>query len=399
MPTLLCALAPMLFGAGVMCLLLPRLFHRAHRHRHKHAHRPTSTTALAGPILWLTPACESALGERSRPGRLRRMSPPCIARLLYSRLPDAHRPTNNQIATWPIQADLICRGRYEELRIYQGTFNEDHGPDETPAPPPDSRHQRQLLISWIGLLLIILSLILFYLAKNLGWCSSPVVCATACPPPIPSHVEQTVTLNANWIFQYNTAFEYTPAHKATLDVALNEVFKGRRDIKISRIVAHNDPIGSDAFNRNLATARGEYVWQAIEALAQTPAMRGRFLLQKTAPVVLGTDNAVSGSDEDSRYWKACYERFYTSDSRSRPFEELDKKLAGTRPPCSAGAAITSHDGTIFYPACRAPVPNDVRRTVPRVVFQKLDRFQDLTACLAPMRHVLITFTSVLSPSN
>jgi hypothetical protein len=256
------------------------------------------------------------------------------------------------------------------------------------------------LISWIGLLLILLSLILFYVAKNRGWCSSHASSAPACRAPVTHPVEDTVTLNANWIFQYNTAFEYTPAHKALLDEALKNVFKDRRDITISSIAAHNDPIGSDAFNRDLADARREYVWQAILALAQTPAMQGRFLpLQQTAPVVLGTDKVVKGSDDDSRFWNACYEKFYTSDPKSRPLEQLNKALAGTRPPCSAGGAIASADGAILYPACRALAPNDVRRTESRVVFQKLDRFQDLVACLAPMRHVLITFTSLPSASN
>lgn len=402
MPTLLCALAPMLFGAGMATLLLPWLFYRARRPWPEHAHQRTSTATRDSTILWLTPACESALGERARPGRLRRMSPRCVAELLHARLPEAQWPTDMQIATWGPQADLICRGRYGELQIYQRTLNERHAsghPPEPPEPPAGSGHRRHLLISWIGLLLILLSLLLFYVARNRGWCAAPAASSPACPPPVTHPVEQTVVLNANWIFQYNTAFEYTPAHKAILDETLKNVFKDRREITISSIAAHNDPIGSDAFNRKLATERREYVWQAIRELAQTPAMRGRFHLQQTAPVESGTDKVVKGSDDDARFWNTCYEKFYTSDPASRPLEQLDKALAGARPPCSAGGAVASAGGVILYPACRAMTARDVRRAAPRVVFQKLNRFQDLAACLAPMRHVLITFTSLPSASN
>jgi len=396
---MLCVLPWLLLGAGIAIVLLAWLV-PPDRYARPGPRPPSDHDEISShAILGLSEACEKALGARARPGRLRRTSTQCIASLIRARVPVDQQPTEQQMNRWREQAGLICAGRYADLRRLQLEWT-----GSLPSAPEhkrqDAQHDRSARnpstawVSMLGLGLLLLGMVLLILAKEHGWCAGekpPTPCAVACPAAIQPKTEKTIVLNANLLFDYNKAVPYTLEHEKAFDQALREQLQGRTDITISKIVAHTDPIGSDAFNRDLAQSRGEFVRKALNKIVESADMATRFT-GKVPATVVGLDDRSNALEHDSRFWSACYRQFYTNDPGYRPLLDLDKAVIGARPTCSAGAPIESRNGISSYAGCRAPVAADMKSSS-LLAYQRLDRFRELASCLAPMRHVLITFSS------
>ena len=303
--------------------------------------------------------------------------------------------------SWPMQAALICAGRYAELRRLQLELTSSH-PFDAASNNENSLHHRfhrnepAFQVSALGLVLMCLAIVLLILGKMFNWCAienTKVACAVDCPVVVEPRIEKTIVLNANLLFDYNKAVPYTPEHEKAFDQTLREEFQGRADITVTKIVAHTDPIGSDAFNRDLARGRGQYVREALNRLANRKDIK--FTTGQIPDAVVVPDDSASAVDHDSRFWKACYDMFYTNDPDYRPLLDLDKSVLGGRPLCSAGKSPLPENGTSPYPGCRAPIADDLKSSA-RVAYQRLDKFRDIASCLAPMRHVLVTFSSSAS---
>lgn len=199
-------------------------------------------------------------------------------------------------------------------------------------------------------------------------------------------VKDKKEVSTDLIFDYNQDQPYSAEHKKKMDRYLTDLFGDYDEIEITRIVAHTDPIGSTERNLDLARRRGSFIRDALARVAQSPELKAKFK-EEVAPG--GIVSAHGPSAEDSPYWRACYTRFYTTDARNRPLEELHPTLAGDRPSCSAGTVDTGKDGV--YPACRGLRPIDAERVAGNIFWQRMENFREMSACLAPMRHVVVYF--------
>jgi len=394
MPTLLCTLPWLLLGAGIATLLLPWIIH-LDRRRSETSDPPGRDATSSIAIIGLSEACEKALGVRARPGRLRRTSTLCIANLIRANVPAAQQPTEEQMNRWPMQAALICAGQYAELRRLQlewsrlDSIEASNKQEKILHGHGELNSKTAFQTSALGLCLIVLAIVLLILGKVFNLCANNrphIECASACPVVVEPPIKKTFALSADLLFDFNKAVPYTTEHENAFDQTLRDHFKDRTDIEITNIVAYTDPIGSDEFNLDLARRRGDYVQKANRFAKGIPQ------------AVVGPDESAKDVEWNARFWKACYDKFYTRDPGYRPLQDLDKSVIGTRTLCSAGMALVPRNDASPYPGCRAPVAGDLNSSA-RIAYQRLDKFRELASCLAPMRHVLVTFSSSASASS
>ena len=394
MPSVLCWLAPLFLTAALIVAAYWWWFHgRPGPHdRPDYLDEPV--------ILGLTRACEQALGPRARPGKLRRTSIDCIAQLLAKAdFVDERLPSKDEYRSWPKQAEMLCAGEFAKLREWQ---REQSGPNDSYVDG-SSALPHPLLLTACFLALLALALLIASLA--LGWCRSCPVCDTVptvqTVPTVPTVPVVTSTprvveeeIATDLLFEFNRAEPYSDHHANELDEQLVELFRPYGRITVQRIVAHTDPVGGDALNTELARRRGEYIRQRISALARDDRLAGRFLSPEIPADAVVAQGA---STEDHRFWQACFTDYYLSRPQARPLEDLRPSLAQGRPSCSASNALSGSRDHGPYPGCRRLLSQDAGSVSAQRFFPRLENFRELSACLAPMRHVLVRFQATPLP--
>jgi hypothetical protein len=104
-----------------------------------------------------------------------------------------------------------------------------------------------------------------------------------------------------------------------------------------------------------------------------------------------TDTIPDGpSKGDHAIWRACFEEYFLRVTNDRPLVDLDPSdNPEGRVPCSRADVNTGSDGR--FPACARLMLPERKEKVPPGYPLAADRLREMTACLAPMRHVLIEF--------
>lgn len=387
MNSLLCTLAPLTLGGA---LAAPLYWWICRGKRPLETELPRVPAGLH--ILWFTPECRKALGQYARPGRLRRLSERCICRRLsnYPFPPNELPPTSDQYKTWPQQAELICAGEFERLYDEQQSLLSRCVPSEAGEHTVVDRPCWRTGVLWTALFLtlLILALTLYSVSRSAGWCSAafcPACVPTLCPQPI--KVSDTKDLSTDLVFEFNKFKPYSDEHVAKMQRDLADFFSDFQNVEIMGIVAHTDPIGNDEDNRDLALKRGEYIRQMLMQVVQLSDVRSRFV---TKDIPANVVTAQPASRADFPFWRACFSRYYLQQI-AKPLEDLSKDLNPTgRKTCSTSDEDVGADGQ--YPACRRLMLKDGDRSTVNHYGIRAENFRELTACLAPMRHVLVKFT-------
>jgi hypothetical protein len=253
--------------------------------------------------------------------------------------------------------------------------------------------------AWPTLLLLLLAAT----ALKIGLASAPPKVDEECPPVAgavatadPNIVRDRKEVATDLVFDYNKPDKrnetYSAEHVAKMDSFLIDLFADYDEIEVTAIIAHTDPIGSEQGNVALAQKRADFVRRAIERVASSKQLASRFNTPTIQPSIMVAEGPSGG---DHRFWKACFDRFYVHEPANRPLEDLDADLAGKRPLCSVSTSDDGKDG--IFPACRRIVPGDVGRSDVRGLARRLENFRELTACLAPMRHVVVSFNRARLP--
>jgi outer membrane protein OmpA-like peptidoglycan-associated protein len=391
---ILCGLCPFLFGLALAALLSWL------RNREPVPNKSSDPAAeLPFGILWFSPACRSALGDRcSRPGRLRKMRKECIARFLKGAtfLPGETAPEEAQYATWPMQADLICQGKFESLLTWQRAELR----KESSAATGDDRSANDNAKQWsntdtyaalavAGLLVV--ALISFYLAKTHHWCGS---CAPPiCPPTTPSPIPHELRLSSDLLFEFNGS-KIEGEHRAYAVRLLKNAFKDFAKVEFTGISAHTDPIGTLEHNKELSTDRAESVRSLLEDVVKDPE-RPKSLADSIDPKLIKPDEGAVAEDDDRQIWRECFAEYYLGNQF--PIAKFDKplldlpttKLTADQLACSQASIDTGTKDP--YPGCARldhPIGNAQH------TYEVSERFRQIVECLAPMRHVLIRFRAL-----
>jgi outer membrane protein OmpA-like peptidoglycan-associated protein len=392
---ILCGLCPFFLGSGLAVLL----FWLSNREPVPKKSSDAATELPFG-ILWFSQACRSALGDRcSRPGRLRKMRKECIARFLKDAtfLPGEAPPEETQYATWPMQADLICQGKFESLREWQRA-EMSKGPNAAEGAERSfhdgrtqwSRTDTYSLIAIGGLLLA--ALLSFYLAKTHDWCGTYVPPIT-CPPPPPPPTVHELRLSSDVLFGFNEPTIRGDAHRAYAVKLLKDAFKDFAKVEFTGVSAHTDPIGSLEENRRLANQRAQDVRGLLQVVINDPERPKSLADQKIDETLITADEGAV--TEDRSIWRACWGKYYLGNES--PIPKLDKPLLDLPP-----ALLTAHQlscskasidtGTTDpYPGC-ARLDHAIGNA--QHTYEVGERFRQIVECLAPMRHVLIRFRAL-----
>jgi outer membrane protein OmpA-like peptidoglycan-associated protein len=351
-------------------------------------------------IIWLNQESRNRLGRCARPVKLRGMEPATIEQF-FNRKPfdiSETRPTSLQITTWPLQARLICDGKFDELRERQaewiadpryeagGDEVVDFDREETVASFPSKAD-----FIWLALLaaLIATSIGTYLISKRLG-CPITEIVEVEVPVPYPYPVigypnnsdPRKFELLSDQLFVYGEA-RLPNAQKARALSSIQHYFSNFDDVIISRIEGFTDPIGTLCSNEKLATERA----RSIETLLKE--------YQDTHPnsIKLADDLKVGGSgpsssQEDVEMWSTC---------AAAP--ELSQRIGGRTPFQASGACASANQAlTKIY---RDPItPTDLTdlRRVPEVAAMSRAQHQ-LMSCVSPMRRVTISFSGTLQGKN
>jgi hypothetical protein len=347
---------------------------------------PTPSEREAHSILWLTPEVAAFLGECANPSRLRNMTEACIKRLI-DRWPypsSIPRPTPDQYRTWPKQAQLLCDGKLDDLERYQQEISRDLGTPTTlgaSEPKTDRTRTPNWPLLLFGLLSIFLAILFWCLAEQRKWC--------ACVPPTTVTVlRKTVDFASDKLFDFNRDEPFSDHHRAKMLGEIKLSLASFDRITIESIVAYTDPIGATGENVDLARRRAAFIENVLGQVVRESDREGQFASQ-AVPAPNGSP--VGPSPDDFAYWQACFSQFYLANSGDGkdnllPLVDLPRSKRDRRAACSEATDQTGRDG--LYPACaRLELPDQPRRGYA----VRAERFRELTACLAPMRHVTITF--------
>ncbi|KJK15337.1 hypothetical protein UB48_21665 [Pseudomonas sp. 2(2015)] len=168
---------------------------------------------------------------------------------------------------------------------------------------------------------------------------------------------------------------------------LKALFLPFNGIEVLAIVAHTDPIGGTEDNKLLGEKRAQFIRNMIQEIIAAPARSQQF-----SDNPLPTDGVLDGPKKsDFAFWQSCFKDYYL-DVKDGFYPLLNlsrKKNIDNRPACTEATAETGRDG--LYPACaRLKIP-EPDQPYPKGYAQRAERLQQLTACLAPMRHVFIKF--------
>ena len=357
----------------------------------------------ASPILYLTPTCVRALGRCARPKRLRSMRPECIGRLLdrFSFPSWEERPSPAMYSTWSEQARLLCSGRKDLLAEYQAKLKATHGDPGAERARECGTGQNvggdnagsvgnQTLRYAVALatLLVLLAILTSLIARNLDACRcTPIILeGQTVYVPVPNGIK-TANLSADLIFDFNMWEPRSPVHRDKLQADLRSLLREFDGIRVRAVVAHTDPIGSTVDNRLLGQRRAASIRQLLAEIVQNPERPGKQFAADPLPPDQATDGP-SGDDTDAAFWRACFDQYYLRVPVAyRPLVDLArKKNSDNRVPCSqAGTGDT-------YPACARPAVPGPGIRPSRGYAQRAEALRELTACIAPMRHVLIQFS-------
>lgn len=400
MSNILCGLCPFLFGAALAWLVFWLIARRPAA-----AKPPNSDPELPFDLLWFSPACRAALGDRcSRPGRLRKMRKECIAKFLKNAHFPPHEipPDETQYSTWPMQADLICQGKFASLREWQSAelVKRAVGAEE-PTAEHKSRTRRSpddmfLLLVFIGLL--IAATLCGYMASTHHWCGTCV--AHPCPPPpicstCPDSTRDIeLTVSSDVLFDFKEAKIQGDARRKRAIELLSNAFKDFERVNFYGVSAHTDPIGTISSNKNLAYKRAQDILSLLDLVNKDPARKTPLTDQKLDENLIDSRLGL-GADadtEDRQIWRECFSEYYLG--KEKPISAFDKPLLDLPPDslttdqlsCSKASIDTGANDP--YPGCarpQGPIGNA------RHTYEVGERFRQIVECLAPMRHVLIKF--------
>lgn len=292
---------------------------------------------------------------------------------------------------------MLAAGRHDALRRWQRPWlapdptaapSSHADPDLPPGGPSDTvphaprwrtrpgRHA--WLLAALLLLLAALLAALLMSGATLCACERAADCAAGAPVATdPAKVRLELPTDA--IFDYKMAVPY---HETLLANRLKRMFARFEGIRIMSVEGHTDPIGSTADNDELGRQRAETVRGAIATLVQQ-ARPGHF----TRDPLPGKALRGGPKEDDADVWRACYDRFQlrVAEPHFRPLRNLGPaQNPDRRPPCTAQASGTGH----VYPACAGMYDSEIEPDL-RVYARQAENFRELTACLSPMRHVVV----------
>ena len=389
MKAIYCALPYLLLGAVLAAPLFWWLDQRWRKTRPSNATRNDV-------ILWLTPRCAEALGECAAPGNLRRMSSESIAKRLdrVSFPADEQKPDIAQYSSWPGQAQHLYLGNYEKLRLLQDTL-----PNQSYKEESESKQTKGYMFGdLLALLLMIILLLSAFVASRLianhpDWCSidRPISCNNNVGSKIKT---VTIPFDTDLVFDFNRSDPISEEHTLRAKNLLTRLLKQYQSIRFTGLSAQTDPIGSEISNRALADKRANFVRTILgEIIAKDES--GIFLDDTISTSVI---NESVPSLADYKLWNTCFKKFQI-DALNKPLEDLPADRNPNNRPLCLQADSDVAEGKPF-PACRRlMIPkmhsDDNAIKVPRAEIRsyamRAENFRELTACLAPMRHVLITF--------
>lgn len=383
-----CALPYLLLGAA---LAAPLFWWLA---QHWRKTRP-SNVARNDVILWLTPRCAEALGECAAPGNLRRMSSESVAKRLdrVSFPADEQKPNFVQYSSWPVQAEHLYFGSYEKLRLLQATLLNQSSKAES-----ESKQTRGYTFGdLLALLLMIILLVSAFVASRLianhpDWCS--IDSSIPCDEVGPTTTIITIPFDTDLVFDFNRPNPISEEHTLRAKNLLTRLLKQYQGIRFTGLSAQTDPIGSELSNRPLADKRANFVRTMLEEIIAKDDS-GIFLDNTISTSVI---NESLPSPADYKLWNTCFKKFQI-DVLNKPLEDLPADRNPNNRPLCLKADSDVAEGKPF-PACRRLMmpkmhSDDNTVKVPRAELSsyasRAENFRELTACLAPMRHVLITF--------
>lgn len=404
MQHLLCYLWVFLLAAATPCLIAWHVWPRGPTTQRQYGSDDDVRDAEDTPsILWLTPACAAALGDCAEAAVLSEASEAKIAVMLNG----AHFPPGEQLPcaehyrTWPEQAAMIAAGEYGALKAWQrpwlGQDDEDQREETVGVGELDSARRRvwaeREVWLWAALALLTASLLCALATPWLGWCSEPGGGLVIEPRPPDQKPRARLELSTDAFFDYKKSDTY---HPAVLRSRLRSLFSRFEGIEVVSVSGHTDPIGATADNQALGAARAATIVNAIREVAKA-AKPGQF----TDSPIPTRDAGDGASGEDADVWGYCYSTFQVSITapRFRPLRELDRARNPDRRPSCTGqpTAAVSRSG---YPACAGPYDKVIPAGL-KVYARQAENFREITACLSPMRHVVvnITYDRQVSPQS
>jgi hypothetical protein len=302
------------------------------------------------------------------------------------------KPTPSQCASWPPQAQLLYEGEYEKLRLFQVALQHPVPDGKDAARTNHGPGAFNLLSLLLMLFLLILALASSYVIwRYPGLYSAAAPCKQTCT--IASKTT-TLPLDTDLLFEYNRSTPVSEIHTLKAKQNLSRLLSQYRDIKFIGLSAQSDPIGSEITNRPLADKRAEFVRGLLEEItADSPA--GVFR-DRAVPTTLINESLPSQADYE--LWNRCFRKFQL-EVPNKPLEDLPvDRNPNSRPLCLQATNDVAQGQP--FPACRRLMTprsrdDDQTRKIPRAELvtyaQRAESFRELTSCLAPMRHVLITF--------
>ena len=332
-----------------------------------------------------------ALGRCGKPSILRRMTAEGIGRRLerFPFPPLEARPTADRYATWPDQARLLCAGKLDELKALREKLVDELGPPGDPSPPASAREDDNdsaaaARFGWLFWLVLAFGALLLLAALLAGWIASrsPVCGCSKDPGP----GIETVNLSADLLFDFKMSQPRSDVHRAKIVSDLRGLFHDFHGIRIVAVAAHTDPIGGTQDNQALGRARAATIRHLIADLINHKERDGQFAGDPLPP-----DQVTDGPGrDDAPFWRTCFTQYQLNVPKAqRPLVDLrPSKNTDHRVPCSQAGASDPYP----YAACARPdVPNP-RQRPGRGYAQRAENLRELTACLAPMRHVQIQFS-------
>lgn len=352
-------------------------------------------------ILWLDQESRERLRHCAKPVKLRNMEPVTIEKYL-DRKPFENpetKPTRLQIETWPLQARLICDGKFDELRERQAGWIADPlyetGDDEISdldyeqsAPPFPSKVD----LIWLALILALtaVSIASYVISRSLG-CPVKVVEIEEVEVPVFFPVieyrdkfePRKLDLLSDQLFAYREA-ELLPAQRGRALSSIDNYFSNFDDVSISRIEGFTDPIGTLCSNADLAAKRAVSVKKLLDEYGKN----------HPGTISFTADLQVRGSgpnpgQEDVEMWKACAAapELAQRPGGLPPFKQSSRACAPPNPALSQ----------IYRDALTPTALTDLRRVSEAAAMSRAQH--QLTNCVSPMRRVTISFSGTLKSKS
>jgi outer membrane protein OmpA-like peptidoglycan-associated protein len=288
-----------------------------------------------------------------------------------------------------MQADLICQGRFTELREWQLSELQRLSVRTTVDDPGIAERSVHFLASTkypiaMSIALLLLALVSHYYIERSGKCGPEIVFIEPPTPP-----PAVLTLNADELFAYDKS-DIRPELRQKIKSDLIAFFKDYHDITFNSIKAHTDPIHTVDYNRSLAAARAQEVRGLLSEVANDKTIHDK-LKDGFSPTMGGGGPGNDTADHD--IWNACFDEYYIGNAKhpirsgERPLQDLKD---GTRTLCSKSGPV-GEGGT--YPACQHDSLPRAKATAEQTA-RTADNFRAMVECLAPMRHVVVTYEAV-----